>query len=334
LPFRPNLAYHRMEGGDPGLDDFRQLRQIVALDEHRSMASAAERLGVTKSALSQSIKRLEDLYGVSLFHRGRRGIEPTAYGQRLIDAARRGLSLFEQTGREIELLKNFQKGWLIIACDPTITEVLLGPALTEIMLRYPRLQFTLKSGFWEDYKNALHDGAVDIYIGLRPDDHITEFNVTDLHLPGVVLYSRADHPLAASRCSDIEQILQFPRIGPQLPDWFFVMMNSSLGARDTSLPQPYGRHDIALLTNDGGMMRTIVKQSDTISGSFRSVLGEDVEAGKLAILPIRTKPFCMKMPGVIVTRRDHDLPPSADEVIDKIIEMADDLVRADYGLSD
>jgi DNA-binding transcriptional LysR family regulator len=322
-----------LKGGEgQELDDFRQLRQLVALDEHRSMASAAETLGVTKSALSQSLKRLEDLYGVSLFHRGRRGIEPTAYGKRLIDAARRGLSLFEQTRREVELLKNFEMGWLIIACDPTLTEVLLGPTLTEISVRYPRLQFTLKSGFWEDFKAALHDGQIDIYVGLRPDEPITEFNVAELHIPAIVLYARTDHPLAKANCSDIRQILSYPRIGPRVPDWFFdMMMNSSIGAENEK-SRIYGSHDITLLTNDGGMSRSIVKHSDSICGSFRSVLAEDVAAGKLAILPISSPPFSMKLPGVIVTRKDYLLPPSASEVVETLSEIADRLVRLDEGL--
>jgi DNA-binding transcriptional LysR family regulator len=310
------------------LDDFRQLRQLVALDEHRSMASAARSLGVTKSALSQSIKRLEDLYGVELFRRGRSGIEPTVYGKRLIDAARRGLLLFEQMRREVELLKNFEMGWLIIACDPTLTEVLLGPALSEISLRYPGLQFTLKSGFWEDFESALHDGAIDIYIGLRPDNPITEFDVRELDIPGIVLYTRAGHALAKAKCTDIRQILLYPKIGPRVPHWFFQMMNLTIDA-ENRVSQLYGSHDIMLLTNDGGMTRSIVKNTDSISGSFRSVLAEEVEAGNLAILPISSGPFSRKLPGVIVTRRDHLLPPSSIEVVESLIRVADDLVRLD-----
>lgn len=309
------------------MDDLRQLRQLLALDEHRSMTSAASSLGITKSALSQSIRRLEDLYGVPLFKRGARGMEATAYGRRLIEAARRGVAIFEQTRREIELLKNFEMGWLIIGCEPSVAEVLLAPALIDIMATHPKLHFTLRSGFWNDLKDPLHEGAIDIYIGIRPDEEITEFQVTELSLPSIVLFARSGHPLVRSGCSDLQETTRYPRIGPKMPDWFFAMMNESSANGDSATA--FDREDVALLTNDGGMIRAIVKQSDAISGAFRTVLEEDVREGKLAVLPLFQKPFAIETPGVIVTRRDHDLPPAAMAVIEQVREKASKLVRED-----
>ena len=54
------------------MDRMRSLRQIVTLADAGNFRKAAERLGVTHSALSQAIAKLEDSYGVPLFVRNKK----------------------------------------------------------------------------------------------------------------------------------------------------------------------------------------------------------------------------------------------------------------------
>ena len=62
-------------------ESFRQLRHVLALYEHRNYRRAAEALHLTQSALSVSIRRIEDEYGVPLFIRDQAGVRPTEYGE-------------------------------------------------------------------------------------------------------------------------------------------------------------------------------------------------------------------------------------------------------------
>ena len=61
--------------------DLRVMRQIVEIAEHGHMTRAAETLGVTQSALSAALRKLEDELGTELFHRTGHGVEATEAGK-------------------------------------------------------------------------------------------------------------------------------------------------------------------------------------------------------------------------------------------------------------
>ena len=54
------------------------LRAVLAVADSTSLAQAGERLGLTQPAVTKTLAELEDILGVRLFERGRRGAEPTA----------------------------------------------------------------------------------------------------------------------------------------------------------------------------------------------------------------------------------------------------------------
>ena len=85
------------------MDNFRQLKYLDALTTYGNVGAAAEKLGVTKSTLSQAVSRLEYVYGVPLFVRDRQGIRPTVYGELLVDVAR---CFGHQVGRLLRLWKS------------------------------------------------------------------------------------------------------------------------------------------------------------------------------------------------------------------------------------
>lgn len=72
-------------------NDDRRLRQLdftllIIFDEvmsHRRLGAAAERLGLTESAVSHAVRRLSDLLDVQLFVRERRGVSPTPTALRI-----------------------------------------------------------------------------------------------------------------------------------------------------------------------------------------------------------------------------------------------------------
>src|ERR1700682_1287045 len=65
--------------------DFAELRAFAAVVERASFARAADHLGLSASALSQTIRQLETPLGVRLLNRTTRSVAPTAAGTRLYD---------------------------------------------------------------------------------------------------------------------------------------------------------------------------------------------------------------------------------------------------------
>ena len=76
-----------------------QLEYIVAIDEYRHFATAAEKCFVTQPTLSMQIKKLEDELGVIIFDRSRQPVVPTDLGAKLIEQARMTLSATQRIKR-------------------------------------------------------------------------------------------------------------------------------------------------------------------------------------------------------------------------------------------
>src|SRR4030081_3467654 len=81
--------------------DLTDLAAFVAIADNRSFRAAAPRLGVTPSALSHSMRQLEERLGVRLLHRTTRSVSATDAGLRLLDRLRPAMS---QIGDALENL--------------------------------------------------------------------------------------------------------------------------------------------------------------------------------------------------------------------------------------
>src|SRR5690349_23309233 len=86
--------------GAPLAIELRHLRYFVALADGGSFTQAAERMFIAQPTLSQQIRRLEEIVGTPLLHRGRGGLQLTKAGTVLLDASRTVLSLVDyEVGR-------------------------------------------------------------------------------------------------------------------------------------------------------------------------------------------------------------------------------------------
>ena len=81
--------------------DTQTLRTFITVAEMASMTLAAEHLHLTQGAISQQIKKLEELLGVPLFVRARSGLKLTEAGERLFGKARRLVCLNDSIWSEM-----------------------------------------------------------------------------------------------------------------------------------------------------------------------------------------------------------------------------------------
>jgi DNA-binding transcriptional LysR family regulator len=90
-----------MEGAVPHNLDVSLLRAFVAVVDAGGMTAAAGSLNLTQAAVSQQIKRLEEIVGEPLVTRNRRGMELTPAGERLFGRAKRLLALNDEIWTEM-----------------------------------------------------------------------------------------------------------------------------------------------------------------------------------------------------------------------------------------
>ncbi|TIX32753.1 MAG: LysR family transcriptional regulator, partial [Mesorhizobium sp.] len=77
------------------------VRTFVTVADKASMTAAANALHLTQGAVSQQIKRLEEVFGCSLFERDRHGLRLTRFGERLFGKGKRLLSLNDEIWSEM-----------------------------------------------------------------------------------------------------------------------------------------------------------------------------------------------------------------------------------------
>lgn len=118
------------------MDDLNLLRMFITVAEAGNFRAAADRLGVTRSAVSQGIRRLEDAHGTALFHRTTRSVRLTEPGAAL-HAALAG-PLAEIAGA-LEGLGATPRGTLRIAVTSIAERFLSGPLIASFVAAHPRI---------------------------------------------------------------------------------------------------------------------------------------------------------------------------------------------------
>lgn len=125
------------------------LQAFVAVARDRSFTKAAARLGITPSALSHTMRALEERLGVRLLARTTRNVSTTEAGERLLRSI---APLFDQLAAEVEALGELRDkpaGTIRITCTDDSIEMSVRPMLAGFLREYPdiTLEFYVDYGF-------------------------------------------------------------------------------------------------------------------------------------------------------------------------------------------
>lgn len=141
-----------------------QLEYILAVEQFRHFARAAEYCRVTQPTLSAMIQKLEDELGVKLFDRTVQPVCPTSIGKKVIDQARVILAQAVQVKEIISEEKQSLAGTFRLGVLPTIAPYLLPRFFPQLMEKYPELDIRVTEMKTQDIKQALHAGDLDAAI--------------------------------------------------------------------------------------------------------------------------------------------------------------------------
>ncbi|WP_438751903.1 LysR family transcriptional regulator [Pararhizobium sp. O133] len=142
------------------------LRTFVAVAESGNFTKAGETVGRTQSAVSMQIKKLEDILGETLFERGSRGVNMTGHGIRLLDNARRIVTLLDDTAAAIRLPA--LDGSVRIGISEEYINSTLPRALGAFAAVHPGVEVTVQQGVSMHNLAALDAGEIDIAIVFEP----------------------------------------------------------------------------------------------------------------------------------------------------------------------
>lgn len=147
--------------------DLDLLRGFVTVAERGGFTAAGQALGLTQSAISLKVKRLEDLLGGPVFLRGAKRVALTPEGETLLAYARRMLALNEEAVRRF--VSPPVEGRLRLGVADHFVPRHLAPALARLSRTWPELRIEVEVGRSHELRARLAREELDLVLGKRRD---------------------------------------------------------------------------------------------------------------------------------------------------------------------
>ena len=182
-----------------------QLEYILAVNQFRHFAKAAEYCRVTQPTLSAMIQKLEEELDTKIFDRSQQPVCPTPIGLHIIEQAQNVLVQASRIKNIIEEEKHSLTGSFKLGILPTIAPYLLPRFFPQLMKKYPQLDIRVVEMKTNDIKKALQSGEIDAGI-VASLAGMEEFQQTSLFYEQFFAYIAREDALANNeviRTSDL-----------------------------------------------------------------------------------------------------------------------------------
>jgi len=256
--------------------------------ERQSFTAAARDLGLSKSAVSKQIQRLEDRLGVRLLNRTTRRLHLTESGQAFFERSRRVVEEAEEAEQAVMRLQDEPRGTLRINAPMTFGIHHLAPCLPEFMNRYPDL--SLDIAFNDRQVDLIEDGFdVGIRIAQLSDSSLIARKLSPCRLAVIASpeywdrCGRPDHPM---ELRGHECLIYAHRQSPD--EWTFEGAEDRITVPITGRMRSDNGDSLLELTRAGmGVYRcpTFMSGESIAEGTLEAVL-EDYETPEISVYAI------------------------------------------------
>ena len=144
--------------------DLELYRVFYTVAKYKHMTKASEELHISQPAISQSIKKLEDSLGGTLFLRSNKGMELTEEGKMFYQYVKGALELIHNAENEFTSFKDLTKGEINIGCSTTLTKLILIDVLKKFHTDYPNININIINDLTSNLINDLKLGKLDFVI--------------------------------------------------------------------------------------------------------------------------------------------------------------------------
>lgn len=209
----------------------RQLTHFAAIAEAGSLNKAAETLGIAQSALTRSVRQLEERIGCQLFQRGPRGSTITPEGEVLLECTQRIKIETNLALMAISHVSEREKPVIRVGVAPAFGLGVLPDAVATFHSKHPGFRIQIRQAAPAGLIKRLVAAELDLYVGPIADQNSASGIVLSQtsDIPSQV-YSRRGHPLTRRKTVETADLLQFEWIslieesGPPIPgNWLGVL---------------------------------------------------------------------------------------------------------------
>lgn len=185
-----------------------QLRALNMVVQEGSFSGAAKRLGMTQSAISQAITKLQNTYNVKLFEQTGRHLIPTDLCLELTQVTEQLQRIEEEAAYILQKKKSHNKGVLKIGLGNSKPGIDIIQAFQH---SYPDVHVHVQLGNYAEIIDAVWDHNVDL--GVLPDvPKDSRFQTKKYRTQEVVAIVNSGHPLAGNPIVSLLDLIEFPLI--------------------------------------------------------------------------------------------------------------------------
>lgn len=266
------------------LDHRLKLRHIACfleIADKKKFALAAEKLSITQPAISKTIRELEDILGVRLFERSKKGVSLTPFGELFLSHAISGFTSLKQGMDSITQSKSSGGPVISIGVLPTVAALVMPKAVLHFKKGGIKTTLRIISGPNKYLLEKLRMGDLDLTVGRLAEPNLMKgLSFTHLYSERVCFVVRPGHPLLEQKDFDLQSIVNYEVLLPteeasirSIVDRFLITQGiAELPNRIESVSQSFGR--------------SYVSQSDAIWIISRGIVAQDINLGFLSELPI------------------------------------------------
>ena len=160
--------------------DLELYKVFYAVAKNKHMTRASEELHISQPAISQSIKKLEEQLGGTLFLRSNKGMELTEEGKMFFEYVKGALELIKNAENDFTSYKDLTKGEIKIGCSTTLTKLLILDTINEFHKKYPNINFQIENDLTSTLINDLKLGKLDFVIFNESDIKEKNLNLEKL----------------------------------------------------------------------------------------------------------------------------------------------------------
>jgi len=287
----------------------RHLHVLLRLAELGSEGRAATALGVSQSAVHQSLAQLEHMAGSALFSRTRLGLRLDENGEAVLLATQLVLAELRQAADEFAAVNGGLKGRLVVGTLPFSTTMLLSPAVEQLLASQSDVQIVIVDGTFDALVQQLRRAEVDFIVGaLRESAPASDVTQEVLFEDRLAVVVRGGHPLLKVRQPTWGMLRAAKWVMPMPGTPAQVAFSQMIEAAGLSAPQEQLRANSALMT------QALLADSDRLALMSPRQVKRELASGQLALVPLAVQ-HATRQIGVLW--RTHSLPtPAAARLLD------------------
>lgn len=154
---------------------FEYLDYIYAVYQEASFSRAAEKLYLSQSSLSLTIKKAEREIGAEIFNRKTKPLELTDFGKRYIAAGEKVLSMQTELGNYIYDSNHLKRGTLTVGSGNFLLTYYVSPVVAKFKEKYPNVEVNLVENRSLELERLLEKGSLDLVVSNAKFDSLQLF---------------------------------------------------------------------------------------------------------------------------------------------------------------